>query len=46
METLALIEEAGGNGVVVVGDVSSGSTADETVATALKEIRRGTCGGK
>ena len=40
LETLALIENAGGRAVIVVGDVSQESAAQETVATALQEFGR------
>ncbi|HSY48071.1 MAG TPA: SDR family NAD(P)-dependent oxidoreductase [Thermoanaerobaculia bacterium] len=40
METLALIERSGGKAMPVVGDVSSESVAEETVAMALKEFGR------
>lgn len=40
LETLALIERSGGTGVMVMGDVSNESVANETVCTALKEFGR------
>ena len=40
METLALIEKSGGKAVTVVGDVSTESVAQETVAVAVKEFGR------
>ena len=43
LETLALIENAGGRAVIVVGDMSQESAAQETVATALREFGRLDC---
>ena len=40
MQTLALIEESGGGGVVVVGDVATEGAAQEAVSAALKEFGR------
>ena len=45
LETLALIENAAGRAVIVVGDVSQESAAQETVATASRRVRTpGLCG--
>lgn len=40
MQTLGLIEERGGRGVVVVGDVATEEAAREAVSVALKEFGR------
>ena len=40
METLTLIAECGGNGSVVVGDVSTEDAAQQAVSVALKEFGR------
>jgi NAD(P)-dependent dehydrogenase (short-subunit alcohol dehydrogenase family) len=39
-QTLGLIEKNGGQAVIVIGDVSNESIAQETVATALREFGR------
>lgn len=39
-QTLALIAGAGGNAVIVIGDVADESTAEETVAKAMEEFGR------
>lgn len=39
-QTLALVENAGGTGVIVIGDVSNETVAAETASAALKEFGR------
>jgi NAD(P)-dependent dehydrogenase (short-subunit alcohol dehydrogenase family) len=40
LQTLALIEKSGRKAVMVIGDVSNESVAQETVSTALREFGR------
>jgi hypothetical protein len=40
VQTLALIEKSGRKAVMVIGDVSNESVAQETVSTALREFGR------